>query len=329
MNITKSNIRMLSRIGSCGTYGQAVMKLPDLDDNMVVCTADLCFYSGLDRFKKKYPNRLYNVGIAEQNLIGIAAGLAKEGYNPFVSTYASFASTRALDQVRTNMGYMKLPIKLFGLTSGFSVGILGATHMSIEDIAIMRAIPNITIVSPADALEIYKLTLALANYDKPVYIRLTGGMGMPIVYDEDYNFKIGKSNILKEGEDIVIVASGTIVHTCIQVAEELKNIGISAMVVNMHTIKPLDVELLERVMDYKLMITVEEHSKIGGLGSSIAEYIVEKKYKPLLLKIGIDDNFYQAASYNYLIEESGLTKEKIYNKIIKFIGDCKIKLDIN
>lgn len=317
MNLSKANIRLMSRLGSCGAYGMAAMDLPEIDPNMVACTADLCFYSGLDRFQKKYPENMYNVGIAEQNMVGIAGGLAKEGYNVFASTYASFATTRALDQVRVNMGYMQLPIKLIGLTSGYSVGILGATHISIEDVAIMRSIPNITIVSPADCTETYKTIMALANYNKPVYVRLTGPMNNPIVYGEDYDFTIGKAVTLKEGNDIAIVACGTMVATSLKVSEMLEQEGVSASVIDMHTIKPLDTEIIDQISDKKLIVTVEEHSVIGGLGGAIGEYLSEKKVHPPLLRIGTQDAFPHAADYNYLIEKAGLKPENIKNNIIK------------
>lgn len=312
---SSSNIRMWSRLGACGAYGMAAMQLPEIDDAMVACTADLCFYSGLDRFEKKYPDRLYNVGIAEQNLVGIAGGLAKEGFNPLASTYASFATTRALDQVRVNMGYMQLPIKLIGLTSGLSVGILGATHMSIEDIAIMRSIPNITIISPADTTEVVKATLALAGYDKPVYLRLTGPMNCPVVYQEDFEFEIGKAIKLQEGSDVAIIATGTMVANSIEAANILAGEGISATIIDMHTIKPLDCDCLSELKDYQLIASVEEHNLFGGLGSAIAEYFADKKEHPPLLRIGIDDYFAHAADYDYLIKAYGLDAISISEKI--------------
>lgn len=321
MNITPSKIKLWSRLGACGAYGQAMLEVPELDSRTVAMTADLCFYSGLDRFYKKYPDHFYNVGIAEQNLVGIAGGLAKEGFNPFVSTYASFATTRALDQVRVNMGYMKLPIKLIGLTSGLSVGILGATHMSIEDVAIMRSIPNITIIQPADCAEVVKATLALANCDKPVYLRLTGPMNNSIVYNNDYEFEIGKSIELRSGSDIAIIATGTMVAKALRVAELLEQDGYSVKVINMHTIKPLDKEAVKKLSGFKLVVSIEEHSKIGGLGSAIAEYICDKKYPPLMI-IGLEDNFLHAGDYEYLINESGLNTSNIYSKICeKLKGD--------
>lgn len=316
MDFSPINIRTISRLGSCGAYGLAAMEIPEMDNSMIACTADLCFYSGLDRFKQKFPDRLYNVGIAEQNLVGIAAGLAKEGFNPFVSTYASFATTRALDQVRVNMGYMKLPIKLIGLTSGLSVGILGATHMSIEDVAIMRSIPNITVISPADCTETAKTILALANYDKPVYVRLTGPMNNPPVYKEDYDFSIGKANIIKTGSDIAIIACGTMVYNSVKASQLLEENGISAAVIDMHTIKPLDKECLESLKNYKLLVTVEEHSVIGGLGSAVSEYYAGSNNHLPHLIIGIDDYFAHAADYQYLIDKYELKAEHIFNKIL-------------
>lgn len=320
MKFSTANIRTWSRLGPCGAYGLAAMELPELDNKMVACTADLCFYSGLDRFQRKYPDRLYNVGIAEQNLVGIAGGLAKEGFHPYVSTYASFATTRALDQVRVNMGYMKLPIRLIGLTSGFSVGILGPTHMSIEDISIMRSIPNMTVIAPADCTEFVKTMLALASYNQPVYVRMTGTMGCPIVYHEDYDFEIGKAITLKKGKDIAIIASGTMVNNSIKAAELLEEAGICATVINMHTIKPLDTDCLDLLQAHRLLVTVEEHSVIGGVGGAVAEYISQKTGFPPLLKIGVNDEYPHAADYSYLIEKHGLMPDAICAAIKNALG---------
>lgn len=307
---------MWSRLGMCGAYGIAMCEIAEDNEEIVACTADLTFFSGLDRFSKKFENRFFNVGIAEQNLVGVAGGLAKEKFNPFVSTYASFAVTRALDQVRTNMGYMKLPIKLIGLTSGFSVGILGVTHMSIEDIAIMRSIPNITIISPADTMEAIKVIWELANYNKPAYVRLTGPMNCPIIYDEDYKFEIGKAIKLVEGNDVAIVSCGTVVSNCIKAAELLKEHGVSATVVNMHTIKPLDKEMLNSLKAYKLIVTVEEHSVIGGLGSAVAEYVVGERGFPQIEIMGIEDCYSKAGDYEFLISKNKLDEKSIAERIL-------------
>lgn len=315
MKFSPTNIKMWSRLGSCGAFGLAAMDFPELEQDTVICTADLCYYSGLERFRARFPERLYNVGIAEQNLVGIAGGLAKEGINVFATTYASFATTRALDQVRVNMGYMKLPIKLVGLTSGLSVGILGATHMSIEDIAIMRSIPNITILSPADCTETVKATLAAAKFDGPIYIRLTGSMNNSIVYKEDYSYEIGKAITLKQGTDVAIVATGTMVYNSQKAMEIMEAQGISCTLIDMHTIKPLDVQAINGVLNHQLIVTVEEHSVIGGLGSAVAEYIGQLEYAPQQMMIGISDSFAHAADYNSLICHYKLTPEDIAKKI--------------
>ena len=317
-----SNIRMWSRLGSCGAYGMAMLEIAEMNPDVVACTADLRFYSGLDRFYVKYPDRFYNVGIAEQNLVGIAGGLAKEGANPFVSTYASFATTRALDQVRVNMGYMNLPIKLVGLTAGLSVGILGATHISIEDIAIIRAIPNITVISPADCTEVVKSIVALANYNHPTYIRLTGSMNTPIVYDKDYDFIIGKPIELLKGDDIAIIATGSMVSIALEAAEMLqKKDHIGSRVIDMHTIKPIDEQCICSCMNHDLIVTIEEHNVNGGLGGSVCEVISKYSNMPPVLRIGINDRFPHAGDYGFLLEKCGLTTEMIYQNIIKKIKE--------
>lgn len=315
---TPANIRTWSMLGSCGAFGMATLDLPASDDSIVIITADLCSFSGLDRFRGKFPDRLYNVGIAEQNMIGVAAGLTKEGFNVFATTYATFASTRSCDSVRVNMGYMGLGIKLVGLTAGLSVGILGATHMSIEDIAIMRAIPNLTVISPADCTETVKATHAAALHNGPVYLRLTGGMNNPVVYNNDYDFKIGKAITLREGEDITIIASGSMVYQSLEAAKILEKQELSVSVIDMHTIKPLDITVLDKAFGHsKLIVTVEEHSAIGGLGGAVAEYKSKQKNTPVQLTIGIEDNYPHAGDYGYLLEKCGLLAPQIAKKILE------------
>ncbi len=317
ITFTSANIRSWSRLGSCGAFGVAAVDLPNINENVVMLTADLRFFSGLDRFATRYPGSFYNIGIAEQNLVGVAGGMAKEGLIPFATTYASFASTRSADQVKVNMGYMQLGIKLVGVTSGLSVGILGATHMSIEDIAIMRSIPNITILSPADCTETVKATLAAAEIDGPVYLRLTGEMGNPIVYKEDYEFVVGKAIKLKEGTDITVIATGPMVYNSLCASELLEEHGISCGVLNMHTIKPLDKEAILKSCQSKLIVTVEEHNKYGGLGSAVSECLAEVQNKPPQLLIGIDDEYKHAGTYSHLIKEYGLTAKQISKKILE------------
>lgn len=317
MEFSSGNIRKWSRLGSCGAFGMAALELGKTKENFGIVTADLCFYSGLERFKKSFPERLYNVGIAEQNMIGVAAGMAKEGMNVFATTYATFASTRCCDQVRVNMGYMKLPIKLVGLTAGLSVGILGGTHISCEDVAILRSIPNLTILSPADCTETVKATLAAADWNGPVYLRLSGTMNNPIVYDSDcdYEFTIGKGIILREGKDIALIATGPMVATAIKTSEELEKDGISCKVVDIHTLKPLDQDLIKECKKCGLIVTMEEHSVIGGLGSAVSEVLASEKNCPPQYMIGISDEFKHAADYQYLIEQYGLDVQSIVRKV--------------
>lgn len=315
INFDKRSIRMWSRLGSCGAFGAAACELGETKEDLAMLTADLRFYSGLDPFAKQFPDKLYNMGIAEQNMVGVATAMAKEGMTVFATTYGTFASTRCTDQVRVGMGYMNLPVKLVGLTSGLSVGILGGTHISCEDVAILRSIPNLVVLSPADTTETVKATLAAADYPGPVYLRLTGAMGNPIVYNEDYDFEIGKAIELKEGDDIAIIATGPMVATALKVAEAFAEKGVSCSVVDMHTIKPLDVDMVNKCKKAKLVVTLEEHSVIGGLGSAVAEVLATDKDAPALQIIGIDDRFEHAAEYNCLLDRYGLTAEKIINKI--------------
>lgn len=320
---TKRNIKTWARLGSCGTFGIAMLEIAKDNKEVVALTADLLYYSGLERFSHTYPERFYNIGIAEQNMVGIAAGMAKEGMVPFATTYATFASTRAADQVRVNMGYMQLGIKLIGLTAGLSVGILGATHMSFEDLAIMRSIPNITILSPADCTETVKMTQLAMKHDGPVYLRLTGVMNHPIVYQEDYQLEIGKAIKLKDGKDIAIIATGSMVYEAIKVAKILEEQGLEASVFDVHTIKPLDIEMIKKLYNQKLIVTVEEHSIIGGLGSAVSEVLATAKDSPPQLTIGVEQGYPHAGEYHYLLDRCGLVAEKIVKKIIKKYEEVK------
>lgn len=320
IDFNKRNIRTWSLLGPSGAHGTAAIELAKNNPDVLMLTADLCFFSGLERFKSMYPDRIYNVGIAEQNMIGVAAGLAKEGFIPFANTYASFCASRCADQVRVNMAYMKLPIKLIGLTAGYGAGILGATHISIEDVAFMRALPNITVISPADCSEIIKAILAAAQTPDPTYIRLTGPMNTPVVYKEDYDFQIGKAVRIQEGEDVAIIATGSMVARSLNVAKLLEVEGISCSVINMHTIKPIDKEVIEWAnRKHNLIVTAEEHSVIGGLYGAVAEELCQYNERKPVLSIGINDIFVGAGNYEYQMQESGLEpnmmKEKIMNRL--------------
>ena len=294
----------------------ALIDAAQQNERIVALTADLCTTSGLDRFKKAYPHRLYNVGIAEQNMVGIAAGMAAGGDIPFATTFASFAALRSCEQIRHFMGYMEENVKLVGFGAGFAMGMFGTTHYGIEDIAAIRAINNIVILSPADSGETVKATLAAAGFDGPVYLRLAGVMNNPIVYKEDYDFEIGKAIMLREGTDVAIIATGTMVHSSLKAVRFLEERGLSCKVIDMHTIKPLDKNVICMACETKLIITVEEHSIIGGLGSAVAECLAQSDKHPPLLIIGISDEYKHAGDYFYLLEQYGLTPQKIAEKIL-------------
>lgn len=315
IDITPMNIRIWSRLGSCGAFGQAALALPEVEERTVVLTADVCSFSGLERFRAQHPDRLYNMGIAEQNMVAVAAGLAREGFVPFATTYATFAVMRSADQVKVCMGYMGLGVKLVGLTAGYSVGILGATHMCLEDLAVMRTIPNVVILSPADCTATVKATLAAARTDAPVYLRLTGSMNCPIVYKEDFDFEIGRAITLREGTDISLIATGSMVHVALKASEQLTESGISAEVVDMHTIRPIDKEAIEKACSKKLIVTLEEHSVTGGLGSAVAEILAGESSRPVQLMIGAEGPYPHAADYPSLLENSGLTPSRVAARI--------------
>ena len=314
----KYNPKFLSRLGHRGTFSLALMDLAkeDVYDKLAVFTADLGVLSGLTRFMNEFPNKFYNVGIAEQNMIGVASGMAKDGFKCFVTTYANFITMRSFEQIRMNLAYMKLNVKVIGTGGGVCMAMSGNSHYGLEDIAIMRALPNMTIVCPCDGLEIMEAIKAAYEYDGPVYIRLTGNQNQPIIYSEKCDFKIGKSIKLKEGKDVTILAHGTMVNNALKTAELLEQSNVSATVIDMHTIKPLDKEMIDSLFNHKLIVTVEEHSIIGGLGGAVAEYISSKKNNPRLVILGINDEYPKAAEYDYLIDKFGLSPQKIYERII-------------
>lgn len=314
IGITKAKARLWSRLGARATLGQALLEAAREHD-FYVMSADLAQSSGLGRFKGEFPERFMNAGIAEQNMIGMAAGLAKDGTCVFATSFSPFVTMRACEQVRMNMGYMQLNIKTVGLGSGLIMAQLGNSHFGIEDAAVMRAIPGMTVVCPADGAEIVRCVEALCEYDKPAYLRLTGGPGLPVVYEEDMDFRIGKAIPLREGKDIGIIACGTMVHSALAAAGLLSAKGIEASVTDMHTLKPLDGEAVDTLLDKKLIVTVEEASIIGGLGSAVAEHLAAKKQKPPQLMLGIRDCFPHAGSYEYLLDQCGLTAEKIAGDI--------------
>jgi len=317
MLINKTSLKMWSRIGSRATFGMVALELGKTIDDLMILTGDTSTSAGLERFKKTYPAKFLDVGIAEQNMMGIAAGLASEGVKVITSTFAPFQTMRCCEQVKVNLGYMRHKVCMVGLASGVVLGVLGYTHCSIEDVAVMRSIPGITVISPADCLETVKATLAAIDHNESVYIRLTGGANDPQAYKEDYKYEIGKANILREGNDLTIIAAGTMVAESLKAADILSEQGISTKVVNMHTIKPLDTAAIEKACAAsKLIVTVEEHSIVGGLGSAVAEYKTEFKNAPPQLIIGLPDKYGEAGKHRYLLEKHGLTSKQIAGRIM-------------
>ncbi|WP_172257016.1 transketolase family protein [Saccharibacillus deserti] len=317
LEINAVNSRIWSKLGSRGSFGVAMHDLGKSVEEIILVTADLGVLTGLTRFMDSYPNKFINTGIAEQNMIGIAAGMAKEGHNVFATTYATFITMRSYEQVRLNLAYMNLNVTLVGSGSGLVMGLSGNSHYGIEDIALMRSLPGMVVLSPADGAEVIKSVYAAAAHPGPVYIRLTGGMNNPIVYTEEYDFQIGKSVKLKEGDDVTLFATGTMVHESLMAAQLLQEQGIEAAVVNMHTIKPLDRAAIEQAcLSSKLIVTVEEHGVIGGLGSAVAEYKSTLASSPPQLLIGLPDYFGKMGEYAYLLEKYGLTGKKIAETVI-------------
>lgn len=316
MIIDGKNAKRWSRLGPRAVYGMAINDLVENNDRVYTLSADLGGSSGLGRMMAAYPDRFLNTGIAEQNLIGVAAGLAKEGLIPFASSFAPFITHRCADQVRMNMGYMHLNIKTVALGSGVSMSVLGNSHYGLDDISLMRAIPGMTILSPCDCVEIVKCVEAAAEYEGPVYIRLTGEPGMPVVYEEDFDFKIGRAVKLSSGDDIVIAATGSMVAKALASAQILREEGIEASVYDVHTVKPLDENLFSDISDScRLYVTVEEHNVSCGFGAAIAQRLAGMDNSPKVLNIGLPDEYLVAGGYDYMLNKYELTAEGIAEKI--------------
>jgi len=296
------------------SYGESLVELFPKYPNLVVLDADLAAATQTVMFKKAYPERFFDVGIAEGNLIGVAAGLAAAGMIPFASTFAMFAAGRAFEQIRNSVGYPHLPVKIGATHAGISVGEDGATHQCNEDIALMRVIPGMTIINPADDTEAKQAVEAAILHDGPVYMRF-GRLPAPIFNDPaSYKFELGKGVLLKDGSDLTIIATGLMVWEALTAAELLKNDGINARVINIHTIKPLDEDIvLQAAADTKLIIMAEEHSVIGGLGDAVCSVVSGKTPVPVV-KIGINDEFGVSGPALELLQKFGLSAANIAAK---------------
>ena len=300
-------------------YGDALVELGANNKDLVVMDADLSKSTMTVGFSKAFPDRFFNMGIAEQNMYGVAAGMAASGKTVVASTFAMFATGRAFEIIRNSIGYPHLNVKICATHAGVTVGEDGASHQAIEDIALMRSIPGMTVLNPSDGVSAKKAVEAAVAMDGPVYVRL-GRAAVPFVYDEDMDFEIGKGLTVKEGGDVTIIATGIMVNEAIQAAEKLEAEGISARIVDIHTIKPIDEEIIiKAAKETKGIVTAEEHSVIGGLGSAVAE--VTAKNAPAKIKmIGIQDRFGQSGKPDQLMKEYGLTSDDIVAACKEILG---------
>ena len=309
----------VKKIATRASYGNALVELGKKHDDLVVLDADLAAATQTGIFKKAFPERHIDCGIAECNMMGIAAGIATTGKVPFASTFAMFAAGRAFEQVRNSIGYPHLNVKIGATHAGISVGEDGATHQCNEDMALMRTIPGMVILNPSDDVEAKAAVEAAYLHDGPVYLRF-GRLAVPVINDRpDYKFEIGKGIVLREGKDVTVFATGLCVNEALLAAEKLAADGIDAKVINIHTIKPLDEELVVKAAkETGKVVTVEEHSVIGGLGGAVAEVLSEKA-PTKMLRIGVNDVFGESGPAVKLLEKYGLDAEGIYKKIKEFV----------
>ncbi len=306
---------MATKIATRDSYGKALEMLGAKDPNVVVLDADLAAATKTGVFKKAFPERFIDCGIAECNMLGVAAGLAASGKKVFASSFAMFAAGRAFEIVRNSIGYPHIPVKICATHAGISVGEDGASHQCCEDIALMRTIPGMVIVNPADDVETKAAIMALADYDGPAYVRL-GRLAVEVFNDENtYEFKLGKGVTLREGDDVTVVATGLMVGEALKAADALKEEGISVRVINIHTIKPLDEEIiLKAAKETKAIVTAEEHNVIGGLGGAVSEFLSEN-HPTKVLKVGVNDVFGQSGPAVELLKVYGLDAQHIIEKV--------------
>ena len=309
----------IKKIATRESYGNALVELGKEKEDLVVLDADLAAATKTGIFKKAFPERHIDCGIAEANMTGIAAGMSTCGYVPFISTFAMFAAGRSFEQVRNSIGYPHLNVKIGATHAGISVGEDGATHQCNEDLALMREIPGMVVINPSDDIEAKAAVRAAYEHAGPVYLRF-GRLAVPVINDRpDYHFEIGKGVVLKEGTDVTIFATGLCVSSALEAAEKLKEDGIDAEIVNIHTIKPIDRELvIASAKKTGKVVTAEEHSVIGGLGSAVAEVLSEEA-PTKLLRIGVGDVFGESGPAKELVAKYGLDRTGIYEKVKKFV----------
>jgi len=316
MDFSSQNIMQWSRMGMRKAYGAILSELASKHDNLISIAADVVESANLHDFAEKYPDRQFNAGISEQNMVAMAAGLAMEGENVFVTSFAPFVSLRVYETIRTLVCYMNLNVKMVALSSGFSLGVQGATHYALEDIAIMRAIPNLLVLSPSDTTEMAKMVEYLATYDGPAYIRLTGLPGSASVHKGDYNYDVNRIEVMRDGEDVGIIATGTLVNESVRAARLLSKSGISVGVMNLSKLNPVNAdELIAACQKYRMLLTVEEHYVIGGIGSIVSEALASIDTHPRLIRLGTTDSNQIAGNYAYMMEKNGLTAKAIAERV--------------
>jgi len=309
---------MSQKIATREAYGKALVELGKNNQNVVVLDADLSKSTKTAVFGKEFPDRFFDMGIAEQNMLGTAAGLAAAGKIPFASSFAVFATGRVYDQIRNSIAYPRLNVKIGATHAGITVGEDGASHQAVEDIAMMRCLPNMTVFVPADAAETRAAVLAAAEIDGPVYIRL-GRSGVPVLHDEGFNFEPGRAIVMREGKDAAVVACGIMVSAALEAAAILAAEGISVMVLDMHTVKPLDEQALVAAAKVTgAVVTAEEHSILGGLGGAVAE-VLSEHYPVPVLRVGMRDTFGESGQPRELLEKYGLTADGIVRAVKQVI----------
>ncbi len=307
----------MGAVATRDSYGATLVALGEKYDNLVVLDADLASATKSGVFQKKFPERHFNCGIAEANMVGVAAGMSTMGLVPFVSTFAMFAAGRAFEQLRNSVGYPRLNVKIGATHGGISVGEDGASHQCCEDFALMRSIPGMAVLSPSDDIEARAAVEAAYKYDGPVYLRF-GRLAVPVIHDENYKFEIGKGEQLTDGNDVAIVATGLMVAEALDAAKLLKEKGINARVINICTIKPLDEEIiLKAARECGRLVTAEEHSVIGGLGEAVCGLLAEKLPTPVK-RIGVNDTYGHSGPAKVLLEEFGLCAANIVRTVEAF-----------
>ena len=314
-NFSKDNLEKMEAMGARNNFGIALTDAGDEDPSIVVVTADLRDSTKATGFAKAHPDRFYNTGIAEQNLVTFSAGYAKAGFNVFATSFSCFLAFRACEQIRLDVCYNEANVKMVGVGAGFAFGVQGNTHYSFEELALLRTFPNLTVFSPSDGSCIYKTVEEAVRIKGPVYIRITSEGPNPTVYNTDWEFKTGKTSWICEGNDVAIFATGSMTWKAVKAASMLSSQGIRAAVADVHTIKPFDTEAVKKAIGAKLVVTVEEHGIIGGLGGFVAETMGDISNCPPLLRIGIPDVFGKVGNYVEQIERYRLTAEGIRDRI--------------